>query len=30
MSISPIWGGTSGTVANTMTLDFDNLYVSAP
>jgi hypothetical protein len=29
-SVAPIWGGTSGTVTNTMTLDFDNLYVSGP
>ena len=28
ISIYPIWGGVTGTVSSTMTLDFDNIYVS--
>jgi hypothetical protein len=30
ISIYPIWGGVGGTVTNTMTLDFDDFYVSGP
>jgi hypothetical protein len=30
ISIYPVWGGVGSTVTSTMTLDFDNFYVSRP